>query len=169
MRIGEVIREGAIRHRLAARDRDGVVAELTDALVTSGGLPAAFREEALIAVFKREALGATALGCGIAVPHARFARTRDFLGAFGVSEAGLPFAAPDGLPVHAVFLLLSPTGLSEDHLRLMGTIAQLTSSPSFVKEALAAPDAAALRKLLLRAEEFGGNEGPPEQDEPALI
>ncbi len=76
-------------------------------------------------LFERERLGSTALGCGIAIPHGRIKGMKDAHGAFYRLKTPLEFDAPDNLPVSLCFVLLVPGDANEQHLSILGELAQL--------------------------------------------
>jgi nitrogen PTS system EIIA component len=76
-------------------------------------------------LFERERLGSTALGCGIAIPHGRIKGLQDASGAFYRLKSPLEFDAPDNLPVSLCFILLVPKDANEQHLQILGELAQL--------------------------------------------
>jgi len=76
-------------------------------------------------LFERERLGSTALGCGIAIPHGRIKGLREAKGAFYRLKSPLEFDAPDNLPVSLCFILLVPKDANEQHLQILGELAQL--------------------------------------------
>jgi fructose-specific phosphotransferase system IIA component len=57
---------------------------------------------------RREALGSTGIGHGIAIPHGRSTAIPDVIIAFGRSDKGIDWEAIDGKPVHLIFLVLAP-------------------------------------------------------------
>jgi len=77
------------------------------------------------AIVQRERLGSTALGNGIAVPHARLPGLARVVGLFARLERPVEFDAPDGLPVDLVFLLLAPEGAGADHLTALARVSRL--------------------------------------------
>jgi mannitol/fructose-specific phosphotransferase system IIA component (Ntr-type) len=79
---------------------------------------------------RRELLGSTGVGRGIAIPHCRsLALGRLRLG-FGVHRAGLEYDAMDRRPVHVVFLIVAPpTEVSNQYLPVLGKIAQFAQMP----------------------------------------
>jgi nitrogen PTS system EIIA component len=77
------------------------------------------------AILQRERLGSTALGNGIAVPHARLAGLDRVVGLFARLERPVEFDAPDGQPVDLVFLLLAPEGAGADHLTALARVSRL--------------------------------------------
>ena len=81
-------------------------------------------------VLAREALFSTAVGNGIALPHARtpvVVRLDRPMVTLAYPRTPVPFDAPDGLPVHALFMLLSPSVGS--HLQVLGLLAHALRDP----------------------------------------
>ena len=76
-------------------------------------------------LFERERLGSTALGCGIAIPHGRIKGLKQACGAFYRLQTPLEFDAPDNQPVSICFVLLVPQDANEQHLQILGELAQL--------------------------------------------
>ena len=76
-------------------------------------------------LFERERLGSTALGCGIAIPHGRIKGLKHACGAFYRLQTPLEFDAPDNQPVSICFILLVPQDANEQHLQILGELAQL--------------------------------------------
>ena len=74
------------------------------------------------AVLKREELMGTALGSGVAVPHATMEEIATPRLAFARAPAGIEWNAPDGLPVRFIFLLLTPAGEDNSQLQLLHAI-----------------------------------------------
>ncbi|OYW38434.1 MAG: PTS sugar transporter subunit IIA [Hydrogenophilales bacterium 12-61-10] len=76
-------------------------------------------------LFERERLGSTALGCGVAIPHGRIKGLKQACGAFYRLQTPLEFDAPDNQPVSICFVLLVPHDANEQHLQILGELAQL--------------------------------------------
>ena len=76
-------------------------------------------------LFAREKLGSTALGQGVAVPHGRIKGLKQACGAFYRLQTPLEFDAPDNQPVSICFVLLVPQDANEQHLQILGELAQL--------------------------------------------
>jgi mannitol/fructose-specific phosphotransferase system IIA component (Ntr-type) len=142
----DLIAPEAITLALAATDRRGAIAELSRLLAGPSGLPGEQIRELLL---KREDLGTTALGGGLAVPHER-AEVDRVIGALGLSREGIDFGAPDGKPVRIVVALLSPmTG--NNHLKALAAIAQTLADPSLRAKLLAARTAEEAHALFAQA------------------
>jgi PTS system nitrogen regulatory IIA component len=86
--------------------------------------------EVLKSLMAREELGSTALGHGIAIPHARMAECGTAAAAFVRTKFGIPFNAPDGKPVSVFLGLIVPKQANERHLKLLATAAGIFSERS---------------------------------------
>ena len=76
---------------------------------------------------RRENLGSTGIGKGIAIPHCRSLVVNRLRVAFGRKKEGLDFRAIDDQPVHNVFLIVAPPlEVSNQYLPVLGKIAQFS-------------------------------------------
>ena len=81
-------------------------------------------------LLRREMLGSTGFGNGVAIPHCRTLAVSRLRLAFGGHRAGLPWQAIDQRPVHAIFLIVAPPAeMSNQYLPLLGRIAQVVQDP----------------------------------------
>ncbi len=131
MKLTEIVSPGAIVARLGSSDRDTVIGEMVDALITSGAAEARLREELISRILERERRGSTGFGRGIAVPHVKHKSVRSMAAAIGLSPTGVDFNALDKQPVFSIFLLLSPEDRPEDHLQAMEVIFKNLSKETF--------------------------------------
>jgi mannitol/fructose-specific phosphotransferase system IIA component (Ntr-type) len=122
IKLTDIIKPEAIVPALATNDVAGVVRELVDALVRSGGVPAALAQDITTRVLHREKTSSTGFGRGVAVPHAKHPGMTGIACAVGLSQRGAEFRSLDRQPVHYVFLLVSPEDAPEDHLKAMESI-----------------------------------------------
>lgn len=97
---------------------------------------------------ERERLGSTGLGYGIAIPHGRIKGLSHAAGAFYRLQTPLPFDAPDGQPVTLCFILLVPKGADEQHLQILGELAQMFGDETMRERMHAAQNAAELHALM---------------------
>ncbi|MFO7171441.1 MAG: PTS sugar transporter subunit IIA [Bacillota bacterium] len=123
MNIRELLLPELITLDLKARRREEALQELA-ALLASAGV-VTDREAYLQAVRDREALGSTAVGFGIAIPHARSRAVRRAAVAFGRSVQGIHWEGQGGEPVRAVFLIAAPEGADDLHLRALAHLARM--------------------------------------------
>ena len=91
---------------LKATDKEGVLAEMADALVA--GSPIGDKGTILEMLKSRESLGSTAVGPGVAFPHGRTLATQDLIIVVARSSKGIPFESMDGKPTHLFFMLIAP-------------------------------------------------------------
>jgi mannitol/fructose-specific phosphotransferase system IIA component (Ntr-type) len=126
MRLEEVFSSSLWIHDLKARDKKSAIKEMIQLLVTEGHLKGEAAKKAEKAVNKREGQGSTAIGKGLAIPHAKeCAFLTEVLGVFARSREGIPFDAVDGGLVHVLFLVMSPEELASEHVDVMKRIARL--------------------------------------------
>ena len=133
MKFSDFIRPTAIRAGLESTDKEGVIRELVDALVEANDIPEDYRDEIVQGVLKREELGSTGIGRGVAVPHAKHAKVERPLGTVGISAQGVEFNSLDGERVHLFFLLVSPGSNASDHLRALEHISQQLKEDTFCR------------------------------------
>jgi mannitol/fructose-specific phosphotransferase system IIA component (Ntr-type) len=79
---------------------------------------------------RRENLGSTGVGRGIAIPHGRSLVVSRLRLAFGHRREGIEFQAIDGRPVFSLFLIVAPPlEISNQYLPVLGKIAQFAKEP----------------------------------------
>lgn len=152
MKLATLVPEGAIRANLAAQQRDEVITELVDALVSSGAAAPKLRDDLVKSVLEREKRGSTGFGRGVAVPHVKHKSVKKMAAAIGLSSKGVDFAALDKQPVYSVFLLLSPEDRPEDHLQAMEAIFKNLSKDTFRRFLRQAQSEKDVRTLLEEAD-----------------
>jgi PTS system nitrogen regulatory IIA component len=102
---------------------------------------------------KREEMGTTAIGYGVAIPHCRMKGLKSPALLLGLSKAGVHFKAVDGKLSHVFFLLVSPEDNPGAGLRLLAAIAALTRKTRTLPSKLLKASTAAAVLEILRAEE----------------
>ena len=112
---------------LVARDKAGVIAELTHHLVDHSG--GAFAE-VLGAVEEREAVLSTGIGFGVAIPHARSSAVQELSLVCGLSPVPVPYDSIDGEPVRLFFLIVGPESSAGQHIKVLSRIARLVRRES---------------------------------------
>ncbi|SCK60552.1 Phosphotransferase system mannitol/fructose-specific IIA domain (Ntr-type) [Variovorax sp. HW608] len=96
------------------------------------------------ALWRREQTGSTALGEGLAIPHARIGGITRPTTLLMRTRRPVPFDAPDGKPVSQLLVIVVPEGgAQEDHLQMLALVAQLFSDRDFRAQLDGAPDATA--------------------------
>lgn len=126
MKITEFVKKTAIVHQLNSSTRDEAITELVQALQQTGAFEAAHTGDVLAAVMRREQLGSTGIGRGIAIPHSRHSSVAQLAGVLGVSHrpGGIAFEAIDDAPVSVMVLMISPQDQPGLHLRALDCVVQ---------------------------------------------
>jgi PTS system fructose-specific IIA component/PTS system nitrogen regulatory IIA component len=134
MRMSHFIVRDAILPALTATTKAGVIEEMVQALHAAGQFPPAARADIVAAVLRREQLGSTGIGRGIAIPHSRHGSIGQLVGTIGLSKADgkVPFDSIDGEPVDVVVLLISPQDQPGPHLRALESVVQAMKDDGFV-------------------------------------
>src|SRR6185503_7844837 len=134
MELREFFSEDAIQLDLQGTTKDDILKELIALLKLDEK-----SEGMLFKMLKRrENLGSTGIGRGIAIPHCRSLVVSRLRLAFGHRNEGVEYQAIDGKPVCNLFLIVAPTlDISNQSLPVLGKIAQLAKEGD-VPERLAA-------------------------------
>lgn len=119
-------REGLFLPEMKATTKEEALEELVDLFVRERVIRN--RGIVLEMLHKREALGSTGIGKGVAIPHGRTLAAPDVLIAFGRSRVGIDYDAMDGQPVHLFFLVLAPPqDQSNKYLPVLGKLVEFLS------------------------------------------
>jgi PTS system nitrogen regulatory IIA component len=151
VKLHTLLDENLVLLRLEARDRDGILCEMSAALEA--------RHKAVLGcglldrLQKREQLGTTAIGHGVAIPHCRTKTLKSPVLLLGLSKEGVHFEAVDGKLSHVFFLLVSPEDNPGAGLRLLAAIAALTRECRALASKLLKASTSADVLKTLRAEE----------------
>ena len=152
MRLGDFILEEAIISDLAAETRDEALAEIVRSVVQAGCIEPDTVDSVMEALLRREEIGSTCIGHGVAIPHAKHEAVRQLVGAYAHSSRGVDFASFDGTPVRAVFLLLWPEGVIGPHLEAIATVSQALRRDGFLGRLMDATDKKAIVDLFAEAD-----------------
>jgi PTS system nitrogen regulatory IIA component len=97
---------------------------------------------------KREELGSTGVGDGVAIPHARFSQIDKAFGMLVRLRQPIEFDALDGKPIDIVFLLLLPESAKGEQLSALACVARKLRKPAVTAALRKATDAAETFRLL---------------------
>ncbi len=133
MKFVDFVSRESIRAELRSSDKVGVITELVESLLAAGEISPADKDDIVKAILKREELGSTGIGRGIAVPHTKHPSVEKLVGTVGVSSGGVEFESLDGEPVQLFFLLVSPPDRPGDHLRALENISRQLRDETFCR------------------------------------
>ncbi len=157
MKFADFVSTEAIQADLVAEDKDGVIREMVQSLLNAGGVQEEEFESIVKAILKREELGSTGIGRGVAVPHTKHPSVDRLVGTVAVSREGVDFQSLDGEKVHLFFLLISPPDRPGDHLRALENISRQLRNDTFCRFLKQSKSADDIRQLLEEADnnQFG--------------
>lgn len=133
MKFSDFVHADAIIPALEAADKESVIRELIGSLIACGQLKSEEEDSIVEAILKREELGSTGLGRGIAVPHTKHSSVTEPVGTVGISSTGIEFQSLDGEDVQLFFLVISPPDRPADHLRALEKISKQLKDETFCR------------------------------------
>lgn len=133
MRMSDFVVRDAIVAELSATNKEGVIREMVESLRAAGQFRGADLEDIIRAILKREFLGSTGIGRGVAIPHTKHNSVERLVGTVAISHKGIAFDSLDGEPVHVFVLLISPQDRPGDHLRALENVSRSLRDDNFVR------------------------------------
>src|SRR2546425_7536266 len=133
MRMSEFVVREAIIPNLTANSKEAVIRAMVESLRAAGQFRGADTEDIIRAILKRELLGSTGIGRGVAIPHTKHSSVERLIGTVALSRPGVAFDSLDGEPVHVLVLLISPQDRPGDHLRALENVSRSLRDDGFVR------------------------------------
>jgi mannitol/fructose-specific phosphotransferase system IIA component (Ntr-type) len=133
MRMSDFVVREAIVPDLKATTKEAVIREMVESLRTAGYFKGGEPEDIVKAILKRELLGSTGIGRGVAIPHTKHNSVDRLIGTVALSKVGVAFESLDGEPVHVFVLLISPQDRPGDHLRALENVSRSLRDDGFVR------------------------------------
>jgi len=153
MKILDFLSKQAIVMDITSLKKDDVIKELVEALIASGEIDKRYRTKLFEALTARESLGSTAIGQGVAIPHAKSDCVTKLIAAFGLSKKGIDFDSLDGEPVYIFFLLVAPQDSAGPHLKALARISRLLKDKYFRDSLRACEDDKSIVKIISQEDE----------------
>lgn len=142
--VAKLLSSKDIRLDMEASSRDCLLQEIARHMECEHGIPQDWVYQSLS---RREKVGSTALGEGVAIPHARIKDLRRILLAYIRLRQPIPFAAPDDKPVSDILVILVPKEATEAHLRILSEMTQMFSDPQFRQQLRQCGEAGETKRL----------------------
>jgi PTS system fructose-specific IIA component/PTS system nitrogen regulatory IIA component len=152
MKFADFVCRQAVSAGLKADTKEGVIREMVHSLLDVGKIKAQEYESIVKAILKREEMGSTGIGRGIAVPHTKHPSVDRLVGGVAVSAEGVDFNSLDGEKVHLLFLLISPPDRPGEHLRALENVSRQLRDEGFCKFLKEAKSPADILQLLDEAD-----------------
>ncbi len=149
MRISEILDPKAILADLPGRTAEEALIHVCRPLAERTRLDP---ERLAAALLARERLGSTAVGEGVAIPHAKLRGVHHLIAGLGRSRSGIDLNAPDSRPVSLLFVLFAPEHGQSRYLDALARISRLLKSAP-IREALLVAEGPDDVRRIIRAEE----------------
>ncbi|MCB9639109.1 MAG: PTS sugar transporter subunit IIA [Myxococcales bacterium] len=150
--MADILQPEAIIPRLTGNTREEILQELANHMAeiyASTGLRA---EDIYKLLWEREQLSSTAIGSGLAIPHARVPGLPKLFAALGISPKGVEYDASDAKPTSIFVVLLAPEGANRDHLSALARICRLFKGTPLSKKLAEQESSEEIYKTMLQQE-----------------
>lgn len=153
MKIMDFLSKNAILTDIKSVKKEDVIRELVNALTDAGEVEKRYGNKLIEALMTRESLGSTAIGQGVAIPHAKSDCVTKLVAAFGLSKKGIDFDSLDGEPAYIFFLLLAPQDSAGPHLKALARISRLLKDKYFRDNLRSCEDSKSIIKIISQEDE----------------
>ncbi len=144
--LTEVLQEDLVVAELESKDKEDVIKEMASRFVGAGVVKD--EKKFVEALREREKIGTTAIGDGIAIPHARSDAVEGLTVVLARSEQGIDFESLDGKPVHLIFMIASSPDINKEYLQILARIARLCKNDKMRNALVKAKDKRAIMDLI---------------------
>lgn len=153
MKIMDFLSKKAIVMDIKSAKKEDVIKELVDALINVEEIERRHRNKLVESLMAREALGSTAIGQGIAIPHTKSDCVSRLVAAFGISKKGVDFDSLDGELAYIFFLLVAPQDSAGLHLKALARISRLLKDKYFRDTLRSCVDEKSIVSIISREDE----------------
>ncbi len=153
LKLSKILKPGQINLILKQNNKKKVLAELVDFIAKTGKIKD--KKAFYSALTKREKLGSTGIGNGVAIPHAKSDKVKDFTIIFARHNLGIDFEALDGERTYLFFLIASPVNDVGNHLKILSEISRLVKDKFIVERLKKAQDKKEVLKIIVNYEKMG--------------
>ena len=164
MRITELLKKESIELGVKVADKNAAIDKLISLMDAGGRLNSiqGYKE----GILAREALGSTAIGEGIAIPHAKVDAVKEPGLAAMVVPEGVDYEAFDGSLANLIFMIAAPAAGDDVHLQALSRLSTLLMNPGFKESLIGAKDADEFLDIIDKAENerFGEEEKTQEAE-----
>jgi len=145
MKISDFLSPTQVMIDVKASDKSRLLEQLSTEAAAEAGLAA---DEVVREIAKREELGSTGVGNGVALPHARLPSLTTPFALFARLRHGIDFDAIDGEPVDIVVLLLIPEAGDSAKGNALACVARALRDTETLRKVRSAPDREALFRVI---------------------
>ncbi len=150
MRVIDYMSDKLILLDMEVATKNEAITKIVDALNETGAISDGVKF--LDAVFERESLGSTAIGKGMALPHARTQHIEKITILMARLKEGIDFGAADGRHVELLFLLGTPLKAVSEYLGVLAKLSKILKNDKTREQILKASTPTEVRSILEEAE-----------------
>lgn len=162
MRIKDLLSKESIKLNLSSKTKTDVIDEMVDLVDASGNLND--KQEYKEAILAREELSTTAVGEGIAIPHAKTKAVKKACLAAGITKEGIDYEAFDGSLSNLFFMIAAPDGANNTHLEVLSRLSTILMDADFKNSLI---DSKSVDEFLSLIDQKETEKFPEEQKEEA--
>ncbi|MCX5681643.1 MAG: PTS sugar transporter subunit IIA [Candidatus Omnitrophica bacterium] len=148
MKLADFLCKKAISVDLQGTTKEEVIQEMIELLLDSEVIDKKDKKRIFDVIMTREKLGSTAIGQGVAIPHAKFEGVDKLTASLGISKKGVDFDSLDGEPAYIFFLLVAPIDSAGPHLKALARISRLLKDKFFRDSLRAAENTKVVQKSI---------------------
>ncbi len=156
MKLTDFVVRDAIVTDLQVGSKEEAIRTMAKSLQAASRISADNSESVITAILKREELGSTGIGNGVAVPHTKHPTVDGLVSTIALAKGGVDFASLDGELVYILFLLVSPPDRPGEHLRALETISRHLRNQDFCNFLKQSSTPQEVWELLLEADQKDG-------------
>ncbi|MBF0619370.1 MAG: PTS sugar transporter subunit IIA [Candidatus Omnitrophica bacterium] len=150
MKILDFLCSDAVSADLKATNKKEIIEEMVTMMVEAGAFEKKHKAKIIETLMAREALGSTAIGQGIAIPHGKTDCVDKLVAGLAISKKGIDFDALDGEPAYIFFLLAAPVDSAGPHLKALARVSRLLKDKYFRESLRSAKDRKDILELVSR-------------------
>ena len=152
IKLSELVPDQGVFLDVRADSQRGVLEEITRLLVQVGLVNEEERAGLCQVIAERENVCSTAVGFGVAIPHAYFEKLAKPMVIISRLAEPVDYCSPDDQPVDLIFLLLGPERVPKKHIQILSKIVRMIKDMQFDSELREAKTPAEARQALLEVE-----------------
>lgn len=128
MKIKHVLTPELVTLDLRADNKQGIIEELLDLLISAGKVKSSDRTTVLADLLERERKMSTGIQFGVAIPHTKTRAVKELVACVGLKPGGVDFAALDGQPSDIFIMTVSSITKTGPHVQFLAEISMVLKS-----------------------------------------
>ncbi len=150
MKLTDYLTTKNIKIGLSGRKKEDIIEYLLD--IAESVSPKLNRVEALEGLMRREKVGSTGVGKGVAIPHAGIKSCSRILPVIALSEEGLNYESLDGDPVRLFFMIIYPENQIKMQLKFLARVSRLLRNDSLRQSLMESSSPEEIMDILIKYE-----------------